>query len=276
MSEDRCCVSASSKYGWFTKKGLYGDKLVKIREKIAWNRMSKGIKNFELSGEAQNKFKDVFQKFSKETFKCLMVKSRRNAIWPCFNCLFRDDDDAHLVRDLSLTSIIVLTEIVPKHSCRWCKIADIIESKECLYFLLEHKMSSESHRHLLRISDLDTLEGTCIILQHEISAKVPCVRWIQRIFSTSVDYYTTPFSSLLDASELSTKKTLKLLEKTLHCHTNQVCRKIQMVPHSFCSEHKAFINTTPSEPQTQFSKPSTIHIISEHIIPVGLWPPSSQ
>nr|CCA22167.1 AlNc14C146G7390 [Albugo laibachii Nc14] len=208
--------------------------------------------------------KGILRTLSGGKVKCLMFKSSRNQMWRCFNCLFKDNGNACLVLDLSLTSFIVVTDNVPEHSCHICKIEDTIEFEECLDFLHEHKMSSEAHRHLVSISDLDPLEGTCIILYHESTLKVACVRCIQSILVTSKKAdETTPFSSLLEASEFTTKITLEFLKETLHCHKVRVCRNIQILPHSFCSEHRAFSPRATSEPQHHFRKPFTIHIISE-------------
>ena len=237
--------------------------------------MSKVSDMSGLPEKTQQKMRGVLRKLSEDKVRCLMIKSHRNAMWRCLSCLFENDDSAHLILDLSLTSFIVVTDIVPKTSCKWCKITDAIQFKMCVNFLHKHKMNSESHRHLLRLSYLVQHEGTCISLHHTYGAKVRCTRCIRDIFDKSENYHTTPYSTLLDAPEFSVEKTLKLLDKILECHNRHICLKIQMVPHSFCSEHRAFVKMTPSKPQTQMET-STIHILSEHTIPVGVWPPSSQ
>ena len=219
--------------------------------------------------------KGVLWTLSEEKAKCVAVSTGRNYIWRCLNSMFGEDDKARLILDLSLTSFIVVTDIVPAHPRRFCKIVNVIQSKECVEFLHQHRMSSESHRHLLNLSKLSPVDGTCISLHHRYGAKVKCTRCIRYIFDISENYYTTPYSTFLDAPEFSVEKTLGLLDKILKCHNRKICLKIQMVPHSFCSEHRAFVKMTPSKPQTQMET-STIHILSEHTIPVGLWPPSSK
>ena len=250
--------------------------LLKVRKIFALKKMSKAIAISGSSGEAQQKIKGVLQKLSKEKVKCLMVTTTRNAIWRCMSCLFKDDDSAHLVLDLSPTSVIIVTDFVPEHICSYCNIENKIQFKDCVDLLQNHNIRSESHRHLLSISDLVPYEGTCISLYHRYEAKVECIDCIRRKFVKSEKYYTTtPYSTLLDASEFRVERTLELFDEMLKCHRIRVCRKIEIVPQSFCTEHQAFVKMTPSEPQTQIKTP-TIHILSVHIIPVGIWPPSSQ
>nr|CCA24239.1 AlNc14C228G9259 [Albugo laibachii Nc14] len=57
------------------------------------------------------------------------------------------------------------------------------------------------------------------------------------------------------------------------CRRAYRCHRIQIVPDTYCSVHRAIMSMSPADLERHFIKSSDLHTIPKNSIPVGVWPP---
>nr|CCA27401.1 AlNc14C525G12046 [Albugo laibachii Nc14] len=182
---------------------------------------------------------------------CHTVSSNPDHRWICIKCkLGAAKDRPHLVINVSLYISVILTDNKNDHECSDIEI--------------HHLPPTSQHTN--------TLKGTCLIAYRIPSRRRRCSTCLTRALSTRVKVQKITDSWLLfDASDDESNGKAALVDDVLNCHRPLTCRRIQMVPHRFCSAHRAFLS-----PETLSEKPSANNKFTRSFIPVGICPPKYQ
>nr|CCA16810.1 AlNc14C26G2551 [Albugo laibachii Nc14] len=214
-----------------------------------------------------------------ESLHCLTFKSPSKNRGLCYKCMLgKTNNRPRFVSNLSKYFSMVLTNSDEDQKCKECKKVELLGPKECLKYLKEHTMKLELYQQPPASQYTDELMGTCIVLYHSINPSQTlaqnfgkkCITCIQRVLHTTVNHFLTTKNSIsIDTSEHTAKISFNDIKD---CHKLHLCQRIQLVPKSFCSEHKAFKPTAMSQSQNPFIS----HTFTKTLTPVGIWPPNNR
>nr|CCA21992.1 AlNc14C140G7219 [Albugo laibachii Nc14] len=172
---------------------------------------------------------------------------------------------------------MILTNSDVEHHCHRCRTNQTLRPKICVKYLNGHAMEMEIHPPPPASQHTDELTASCFMSYHQSSGRIKCSHCIKKALDTNVNVYkVTKNSFLIDTTEDKKKLKTVSVNKIPVCHKVKTCKRIQMVPVSFYSEHRAFVSSANSQSQISSEKAKRIHTFTDRSIPVGVWPPKTQ